>query len=179
MNFTHLGRTGLRVSRLCLGTMNFGPETDEPTSFAIMDRAHERRNQLLRLGQRLRSVEGTRRYRGDRGSLVRARRRPAGPYGAGDQAVREHGGLAQRGSAVCAQYSPGLRRFPAAAADRLHRPLPDAPHRQAHAVGRDLGSHGGAAIPGQDPLRRVVQLRRMAHRQSAGRGARSASSWAW
>jgi aryl-alcohol dehydrogenase-like predicted oxidoreductase len=41
MNFTHLGRTGLRVSRLCLGTMNFGPETDEPDSFAIMDRAHE------------------------------------------------------------------------------------------------------------------------------------------
>ena len=41
MNFTHLGRTGLRVSRLCLGTMNFGPETDEPTSFTIMDKAHE------------------------------------------------------------------------------------------------------------------------------------------
>ncbi|HEX3792942.1 MAG TPA: aldo/keto reductase [Acidimicrobiales bacterium] len=41
MRYTHLGRTGLRVSRLCLGTMNFGPETDEPTSFAIMDRAHE------------------------------------------------------------------------------------------------------------------------------------------
>ncbi len=41
MKLTHLGRTGLRVSRLCLGTMNFGPETDEPTSFAIMDRAHE------------------------------------------------------------------------------------------------------------------------------------------
>jgi aryl-alcohol dehydrogenase-like predicted oxidoreductase len=41
MNYTRLGRTGLRVSRLCLGTMNFGPETDEPTSFAIMDKAHE------------------------------------------------------------------------------------------------------------------------------------------
>jgi aryl-alcohol dehydrogenase-like predicted oxidoreductase len=41
MHYTHLGRTGLRVSRLCLGTMNFGPETDEPTSFKIMDRAHE------------------------------------------------------------------------------------------------------------------------------------------
>jgi aryl-alcohol dehydrogenase-like predicted oxidoreductase len=40
MNFTHLGRTGLSVSRLCLGTMNFGPETDEADSFAIMDRAH-------------------------------------------------------------------------------------------------------------------------------------------
>jgi aryl-alcohol dehydrogenase-like predicted oxidoreductase len=41
MDYTHLGRTGLRVSRLCLGTMNFGPETDEPTSFGIMDKAHE------------------------------------------------------------------------------------------------------------------------------------------
>jgi aryl-alcohol dehydrogenase-like predicted oxidoreductase len=38
---TKLGRTGLRVSRLCLGTMNFGPETSEPDSFRIMDRALE------------------------------------------------------------------------------------------------------------------------------------------
>ena len=37
MRYTHLGRTGLTVSRICLGTMNFGPETDEPTSFSIMD----------------------------------------------------------------------------------------------------------------------------------------------
>jgi aryl-alcohol dehydrogenase-like predicted oxidoreductase len=41
MDYTHLGRTGLTVSRLCLGTMNFGPETSEPDSFAIMDAAHE------------------------------------------------------------------------------------------------------------------------------------------
>ncbi|HEX4219110.1 MAG TPA: aldo/keto reductase [Acidimicrobiales bacterium] len=41
MDYAHLGRTGLRVSRLCLGTMNFGPETDEPDAFAIMDRAHD------------------------------------------------------------------------------------------------------------------------------------------
>jgi len=40
MEYTHLGRSGLSVSRLCLGTMNFGPETDEPASHAIMDRAH-------------------------------------------------------------------------------------------------------------------------------------------
>jgi aryl-alcohol dehydrogenase-like predicted oxidoreductase len=39
MELTHLGRTGLLVSRLCLGTMNFGPETSEEDSFAIMDRA--------------------------------------------------------------------------------------------------------------------------------------------
>jgi aryl-alcohol dehydrogenase-like predicted oxidoreductase len=41
MQYTHLGRTGLRVSRICLGTMNFGPQTDEPTSFSIMDSALE------------------------------------------------------------------------------------------------------------------------------------------
>jgi aryl-alcohol dehydrogenase-like predicted oxidoreductase len=39
METIRLGRTGLRVSRLCLGTMNFGPHTSEGHSFAIMDRA--------------------------------------------------------------------------------------------------------------------------------------------
>jgi len=41
MQYVELGRTGLRVSRLCLGTMNFGDRTDEKQSFAIMDRALE------------------------------------------------------------------------------------------------------------------------------------------
>ncbi|MGH2520979.1 MAG: aldo/keto reductase, partial [Anaerolineales bacterium] len=41
MDYAQLGRTGLKVSRLCLGTMNFGPHTTEPDSFAIMDRALE------------------------------------------------------------------------------------------------------------------------------------------
>jgi aryl-alcohol dehydrogenase-like predicted oxidoreductase len=41
MEFTQLGRTGLKVSQLCLGTMNFGPQTIEAESFAIMDKAHE------------------------------------------------------------------------------------------------------------------------------------------
>ncbi|RZS32774.1 aryl-alcohol dehydrogenase-like predicted oxidoreductase [Herbihabitans rhizosphaerae] len=41
MEYTHLGRSGLSVSRLVLGTMNFGPETSEQDSHTIMDRAHE------------------------------------------------------------------------------------------------------------------------------------------
>lgn len=41
MQYTHLGRAGVQVSRLCLGTMNFGPYTPEAESFAIMDRALE------------------------------------------------------------------------------------------------------------------------------------------
>jgi aryl-alcohol dehydrogenase-like predicted oxidoreductase len=41
MKHVPLGRTGLKVSPLCLGTMNFGPQTTEPDSFAIMDKALE------------------------------------------------------------------------------------------------------------------------------------------
>lgn len=41
MQYTRLGRTGLQVSRLCLGTMNFGPQTTEEDSYKIMDHALE------------------------------------------------------------------------------------------------------------------------------------------
>ena len=41
MRYVNLGRTALKVSRFCLGTMNFGPETSEADAFAIMDRALE------------------------------------------------------------------------------------------------------------------------------------------
>ncbi len=41
MRYRRLGRTALQVSELCLGTMNFGPQTPEDESFAIMDRALE------------------------------------------------------------------------------------------------------------------------------------------
>lgn len=39
MEYINLGRTGCKVSRLCLGTMNFGPRTSEPDAHAIMSRA--------------------------------------------------------------------------------------------------------------------------------------------
>ena len=39
MEYKYLGRTGLQVSKLCLGTMNFGPLTSEEDSFSIMDKA--------------------------------------------------------------------------------------------------------------------------------------------
>lgn len=41
MQYSSLGRSGLKVSRLCLGTMNFGPFTSERDSFTIMDKALE------------------------------------------------------------------------------------------------------------------------------------------
>ncbi len=41
MQLRPLGRTGLRVPPICLGTMTFGLQCDEATSFAILDRAFE------------------------------------------------------------------------------------------------------------------------------------------
>jgi aryl-alcohol dehydrogenase-like predicted oxidoreductase len=41
MEYTNLGRSGLSVSRLCLGTMNFGPLTTPADCHVIMDHAHE------------------------------------------------------------------------------------------------------------------------------------------
>src|SRR5574341_1167875 len=41
MNHRALGGSGLKVSEICLGTMTFGYQCDEPTSFAILDRAAE------------------------------------------------------------------------------------------------------------------------------------------
>src|SRR6185503_11489566 len=41
MQYTNLGRTGQKVSRLCLGTMNYGPQAPEPEAHAQMDKALE------------------------------------------------------------------------------------------------------------------------------------------
>src|SRR5258708_640262 len=41
MKLKNLGRTGLKVSEVCLGTMTFGNQADEASAFAIMDTADE------------------------------------------------------------------------------------------------------------------------------------------
>src|SRR6184192_3789625 len=41
MQIRRLGKTGLKASEICLGTMTFGYQCDEKTSFAIMDKAAE------------------------------------------------------------------------------------------------------------------------------------------
>lgn len=42
MKIKRLGRTGLKVTEICLGTMTFGHQCDEPAAFAIMDEAAAR-----------------------------------------------------------------------------------------------------------------------------------------
>ncbi len=41
MKHSQLGRTGLNVSQICLGTMTFGNQCDEKTSHAILDKAQD------------------------------------------------------------------------------------------------------------------------------------------
>ena len=41
MDYTHLGRSGVSVSQICLGTMNFGAATSEIDAHQIMADAHE------------------------------------------------------------------------------------------------------------------------------------------
>jgi aryl-alcohol dehydrogenase-like predicted oxidoreductase len=42
MNYRYIGRTGLRVSPICLGTMTFGTQADKKEAFKIMDKAYDR-----------------------------------------------------------------------------------------------------------------------------------------
>ncbi len=42
MRRRRLGRSGITVSEICMGTMTFGNQSDEPTSRAILDRAYDR-----------------------------------------------------------------------------------------------------------------------------------------
>ncbi|MFH5185330.1 aldo/keto reductase [Paenibacillus sp. TAB 01] len=41
MNIRSLGKTGLKVTSLCLGTMTFGNQADKKASFEILDKSYE------------------------------------------------------------------------------------------------------------------------------------------
>ena len=96
MQYTHLGRSGLSVSRLCLGTMNFGPLTPPADAHAIMDHAHDIGINFFDTANRYGGSRPARAGRptghpvdrGDHRGVVRAGRRAAGAHRAGHQAVR-------------------------------------------------------------------------------------------
>ena len=139
MQHVRLGRTGLQVSRICLGTMTFGLQVDESGSRAILDHAAELGITFLDtadvypLGGDLTTVGP---HRGDRRPLAArasatstssrrsASRRWAAAVGHGQQPPPHHG---------------RDRRVAAPAADRLRRPVPTAlrrPERAARRVAR-------------------------------------------
>ena len=178
MQFTHLGRTGLKVSRLCLGTMNFGPQTDEADAHTIMDSAHEHGINFFDTA----NVYGGADHRGRTEEIIGrwfARAAGAASRRCWPPSSTATWTTAQRGQAVGAQHPAGARRQPEAAADRLHRPLPVPPHRPGHPVGRDLAGHRGRRPAGQDPLHRQQQLRRLAHRPGPGGRRPTPATPAW
>ncbi len=170
MEYTKLGRTGLKVSRLCLGTMNFGPETTEPDSHAIMDRALEHGINFFDTAD----VYGWKVGEGITEQIIGRWLAQGG--GRRDKVVlatKVYGKiqrLAQRPGTLRPPHHRGLRQLAPPPADRLDRPLPDAPRRPVDAVGGDLAGDGDPGRAGQGALRRIVQLRRLAHRRRAGRG---------
>lgn len=85
MEYVHLGRTGLRVSPLCLGTMNFGWKTDEAGSHAIMDQA-------LDLGINFFDSADMYGWGGERGDTEKI----IGRWWAGDAAKRDRVALATK-----------------------------------------------------------------------------------
>ena len=164
MEYTYLGRTGLQVSRLCLGTMNFGPLTTEADSYAIMDKALELGINFFDTA----NVYGWKKGEGVTEKII-------GRWFAQGGGRREkvvlatkvyggHGRLAQRKAPLGPQHQARLRSQPQAPANRPHRPLPDAPHRPQHPLGRGLAGDGAARPRGQDDLRGQQQLRRVEHR---------------
>ena len=141
MDYRLLGRTGLRVSPLCLGTMNFGPETDEATSHQIMDARARRRASTSSTPPTCTAAGETEQIIGRWFAQGGGRREKV------VLATKVYGGrrpVAQHVAAVGPAHPPGVRGQPAPAADRPHRPLPDAPRRPRHAVGRDLAGDGPA-----------------------------------
>ena len=173
MQYTHLGRSGLEVSRLCLGTMNFGPETDGGR--LLRDHGQARTSVGINFFDTA-NVYGRKQGEGSTEKIVGrwfaqggGRREKVGPR---HQALRLDERLAQRHQAVGAQHPPGLRRLAQAAADRLHRPVPDAPRRPRHARGTRSGRRMDVLrTQGKILYVGLLQLRRLAHRQGAGGGA--------
>ena len=161
MDYRLLGRTGLRVSPLCLGTMNFGMgkvgggvQTEEDDGHRIMDRG-------LDLGINFFDTANV--YGDGRGLTEQI----IGRWFAQGDRRRERTVLATKvynardswpnsGRLSALHIRQACEDSLRAPADRLHRPLPDAPRRPRHAVGRDLAGDGPARAAGQGALRRAA-----------------------
>lgn len=113
MNYTHLGRTGLKVSRLCLGTMNFGDVTDEKTSARILMRRLRRVSISLiqQTCMALNNLPISSKAQGcPRKLLVAGFSRVAAVNASfWRQSLSAYGARSERSPAFCVSYSQGLR----------------------------------------------------------------------
>ena len=183
MTYGHLGRSGLLVSRIGLGTMNFGYTVDESSSFAVMDAAIDAGINFFDTADVYggpQSPDMEKGYGIAEETVGRWLQRSGQPrrHRAGHEGVPADGTRPERPPAVGLPHPARVRGEPAAAADRSHRPVPDAPRRPGHAVGGDLAGDGAAGPRGQDQLRRQQQLRRLGRRPRPVAPPRHGTSWA-
>ena len=160
MQIRRLGRTGLKVSEICLGTMTFGHQCDEKASFAIMKKAADQGCFFIDTADvypvppdpetagRTEDIIG-KWLEGKRHQFVLATKcRIKVGHGANDE------GLSRRH--ILKAVDDSLRRL----AHRLHRSLPGPPARSGHAARRD---DAGPRRPGprrQGPLPRLLATTR-------------------
>ncbi|CAM5240761.1 Aldo/keto reductase OS=Streptomyces cyaneofuscatus OX=66883 GN=G3I52_20200 PE=4 SV=1 [Streptomyces cyaneofuscatus] len=180
MKYTQLGRTGLKVSRLVLGTMNFGPQTNESDSHAIMDAA---------LGAGLNffdtaNVYGWGENKGRTEEILGTWFAQGG--GRRDKVVlatKMYGNMAPEGDAWPNHdklSAVNIRRAVDASLKRLQTDHIDVyqfhRRRPGHPVRGDLAGHRRPGPAGQDPVRGLLELPRLQDRpgQRAGGPARFA-----
>ena len=115
MEYRRLGRTALRVSPICLGTMNFGPLTTEADAHHIMDRAHEHGINFFDTANRYGGPKAAGTHGDDPRHVVRAGRRPPREDRARNQGLRPDDRVAERRAAVGTPHPRRVRREPASA----------------------------------------------------------------
>ena len=137
MEHVRFGRTGLRVSRLCLGTMTFGFQCDEPASVAILDAAAEAGITFLDTADAYplgAPLADARPHRGDPRPVAQGPPRPVRP---GDQVLRPDRTVTVGRRQLPPEHHARHRRVAPPPADRPRRPVPAALLGREHAHRRD------------------------------------------
>ena len=153
MEYRQLGRSGLKISPICLGTMMFGGPTDEATSTRIVAKARE---------AGVNFIDTADAYTGGNSEQVvgRAISNNRHNWMLATKLANQIGRRSQPRRAVAALGAAGRRRKPEAARHRLHRHLLPAQGRPFDAAGRDGARDGRPDPPGQGALFRRLELPR-------------------
>ena len=156
MRYRVLGRSGMKVSELCLGTMLFGELTDAAEARRIIDHAAD---------HGVNFIDTANVYAGGRSEAVigPAIAAHARPLGAGHQGRAADRPRRHRSRPVAAARDAGRGREPGAPPDRSHRSLLHPPGRSRHRVGGDHRRLRRPDPPGQGPRVGALERQGLAH----------------
>ena len=179
MEHRPLGRTGVKVSSLCLGCMMFGGKTNPDDSIAIIDRAIDAGHQLHRHGQRLQPRPERRGHRQGAETQRQAQPRRAGDEGPRRDGRRrpEHAGNSRRHIIQRARRRCGGCRPTGSTCTRSTGPQSDMPIDETLRALDDLIRAGKVRYIGSEHVRGVAAAwSRCGSQGAADSTASSASS---